>query len=70
MRCLIACIITSLGPQVFAAGNLDDDNLRNDFVYDSTSGNVQLQVPDFVGTGPVVQFSLGTDTPSTSQTVL
>jgi hypothetical protein len=61
MQLIAACVIASLGPQVFAAGNLEDDNLRNDFVYDSTSGNVQLHVPDFVGTGPVVQFSLSTD---------
>ena len=61
MRFMMACMITSLGPQVFAAGNLDDNNLRNDLVYNSTSGNVQLHVPDFVGTGPVVQFNLGTD---------
>jgi hypothetical protein len=54
-------MLTSLGPHVFAAGNLDDNNLRNDLVYDATSGNVQLHVPDFVGTGPIVQFSLGTD---------
>jgi hypothetical protein len=61
MQFMVACVLTLLGPQVFAAGNLEDDSLRNDFVYDSTSGNVQLHVPDFVGTGPVVQFSLGTD---------
>ncbi|WP_148074363.1 hypothetical protein [Bythopirellula goksoeyrii] len=60
-RCLSACVVASLCSQVFAAGNLDDNNLRNDLVYDSTSGNVQLEVPDFVATGPVVQFSLGTD---------
>jgi hypothetical protein len=61
MRFMVACMLTSLGPHVFAAGNLDDNNLRNDLVYDATSGNVQLHVPDFVGTGPIVQFSLGTD---------
>ena len=43
------------------AGNLTDDNLRNDLVYDPSSGNVQLHVPDFTGTGPIVQFSLSTD---------
>ncbi|WP_146450700.1 hypothetical protein [Bythopirellula polymerisocia] len=53
--------MASLCSQVIAAGNLDDNNLRNDLVYDSTSGNFRLQIPDFVGTGPVVQFSLSTD---------
>ncbi len=61
MGCLAACWMVALGSQAYAAGNLDDSNLRNDFVYNSNSGNVQLHVPDFVGTGAVIQFSLGTD---------
>ena len=61
IRYVVACFMMFLGSQAYAAGNLDDSNLRNDLVYNYTTGHVQLQVPDFVGTGPVVQFSLGTD---------
>ena len=44
-----------------AAGNLIDNNLRNDLVYDPNDGVVELQIPDLTGTGPIVQFNLGTD---------
>jgi len=58
---MVVCIIVFLGPKVFAAGHLEDDNLRNDLVYDFTNGNVHLRAPDHGGTGPVVQFTLYTD---------
>ncbi len=50
-----------MGSSTVAAGHLTDSNLRDDLVYNTTTGNVQLQIPDLTGTGPIVQFSLRTD---------
>ena len=58
---LVACLMLSFASSAYPAGNLDDSNLRNDLVYDISSGHVQLEVPDFVGTGRIVHFSLRTN---------
>ena len=58
---LVLLMVAFLGPQAYGAGNLDDNNLRNDLLYDFTNGNVELHIPDLTGTGPIVQFTLATD---------
>lgn len=53
--------LLALASSAMAAGNLEDNNLRDDLVYDASDGNVELHIFDLTGTGPIVQFSLGTD---------